>query len=170
MDYNELFTYNAETGDLTWKPRPEHLFSKERFCRRWNTRYAGTVAGCLNTGGYVQVLINKRPHLAHRVIWEMENGPIPEGGQIDHINGTVADNRRSNLRLATRSQNCRNRKLNKNNKHRLKGVYRLGNAFAAQIRVGGVNHYLGYFGTKGLAAVAYAKAAIRYHGQFARIT
>lgn len=169
MNYNDLFTYNPETGDLVWKVRPREWFSKDRLHKRWNTRYAGTIAGSRNTAGYVQVLVNKHPRLAHRVIWEMLHGAISSHVNIDHINGVVNDNRRCNLRTATRGENCRNRKININNKLGVKGVHVQDGKYAAQIRVGGVNHYLGQFPTKGLAAVAYAKASIRLHGAFSRI-
>lgn len=42
---------------------------------------------------------------AHRVIWETVNGPIPEGLEIDHLNGNKSDNRVRNLEAVTKSQN-----------------------------------------------------------------
>lgn len=44
---------------------------------------------------------------AHRVIWEAVNGPIPDGLEIDHLNGNKADNRARNLEAVTKSQNVR---------------------------------------------------------------
>ncbi len=172
LDLHELFTYNPDTGDLTWKVRPRGHFNSDKDWKRWNTRYAGSVAGSLNTGRYVQVLVNKQPRLAHRIIWEMLHGEIPIGHEVDHINGMTNDNRSCNLRGATRGENCRNRKINKNNRLGVKGVHYSPNdeKYIAQIRFEGKTHYLGLFTTKGLAAVAYAKASMRYHGQFARLS
>lgn len=42
---------------------------------------------------------------AHRVIWESVHGPIPEGLQVNHINGIKTDNRIANLELVTPSGN-----------------------------------------------------------------
>ncbi len=47
-------------------------------------------------------------HYAHRVLWTTFNGPIPEGMQIDHINGDTQDNRLSNLRLVSNRANSMN--------------------------------------------------------------
>lgn len=44
---------------------------------------------------------------AHRMIWESVHGPIPEGLQINHINGVKADNRIANLELVTPSENAK---------------------------------------------------------------
>lgn len=44
----------------------------------------------------------------HRVIWYYFNGEIPEGYEIDHINGDRADNRLENLRIVTHTENVNN--------------------------------------------------------------
>lgn len=107
-------------------------------------------------------------HRAHRIIWEMHNGPIPKGLVIDHINGNFYDNRISNLRLATQSQNGMNRLLSKANKLRIKGVSwdRDRKKFKAVISVSGKIIQLGRFDIKALAASAYAKGSLMHHGTF----
>ena len=75
-----------------------------------------------------------------------------------------------NLRLATLGENARNVRMRKHG-HGVKGVTKSARckSWIAQITVDRKNILLGSYPTKGLAAIAYAKAAIRYHGAFARI-
>lgn len=107
----------------------------------------------------------------HRIIWEMHNGPIPDSLLIDHKDGDPWNNKLDNLRLATHGQNLRNTGAKRNNKCGLKGVcwLRRERLWFAQIQVDKKRIRIGYYQTKGLAAVAYAKAAIQHHGSFARI-
>jgi len=90
--------------------------------------------------------------------------------EIDHINGDKLDNRRENLRSATRSQNKMNSGKPKNNTSGYKGVcwYKRGNKWRAQIGINGKLKHLGYFEDKEEAAKAYKKAAEKYHGEFVR--
>jgi len=105
----------------------------------------------------------------HRWIWESWANRSLGGLQIDHINGDGLDNRLENLRIATISQNCRNRGANKNNIPKLKGVYfkKSVSKYCARIMVDGKPLHLGYF-TDCLDAIkAYDNAAQHYHGDFA---
>ena len=96
-----------------------------------------------------------------------------KGVQVDHINGNGLDNRRSNLRIASQSENLRNRKMASHNRSGFKGVYFAKQAWAvskpwrAQIKVNGRKLSLGYFLTPEEAYEAYKEAAIQHHGQFA---
>lgn len=90
---------------------------------------------------------------------------------VDHINGNGLDNRRSNLRLATDSQNKWNMGKSSKGSTQYKGVHwrpRL-KKFTCQISVNNRTRYLGLFQTAIAAALAYDKAAVVLRGEFARI-
>lgn len=95
----------------------------------------------------------------------------PPGLEVDHINGNRLDNRRENLRLVTRSQNICNSR-NRPNKWGLRGVYYHSQSalWVARITIQRKTHYLGYYKTAEEAHEAYKKAAINYHGEYARVT
>ena len=145
MNWHDYFTYNPETGDLVWKVRPRDHFKCLRACSAWNTRYAFKIAGCIDVQGYVKVVVNNRQFKAHRVIWEMVDGTIPEGIEVDHENTVKADNRWTNLRLATHTENNRNKPAQSNNTSGRVGVYfdRRRNRWYAQIVVDGMCVSLG---------------------------
>lgn len=89
----------------------------------------------------------------------------PPGLEVDHINGDTLDNRRCNLRLATRRQNIANRRPTASSG--FKGVYRHKSGWAARIRLQGRLQYLGTFPSPDLAARAYDAAASAEWGEFA---
>lgn len=92
----------------------------------------------------------------------------PPGVVVDHANRNPLDNRRCNLRRATRSQNNANRVLPRGYTG-LRGVHlgdRLG-WYKAFITVNGKRKCLGVFKDKFEAAAAYDAAARRIHGEFA---
>lgn len=103
----DIFNYDPATGVLVWKIKTSNRIK------------VGSVAGYVNKKGYVVVC---RKHLAHRVIWEMHNGEIPPGMEIDHINHVKTDNRLINLRLVPSKQNKRNYPLYSNNTSSVAGV------------------------------------------------
>jgi HNH endonuclease/AP2 domain len=93
----------------------------------------------------------------------------PKGLEVDHVNKDKLDNRRQNLRLASKSQNARNRGANKNNTSGFKGVSwnKRDNKWQALIRVHLKKKFLGYFDDPTEAAKAYDKAAKELHEEFA---
>jgi len=95
----------------------------------------------------------------------------PRNKSVDHINGNGLDNRRKNLRLATHSQNMKNRKINKNNTSGYKGVCWnvAAKAWVVYIGVNGEKKYEGMFDSKLKAHQAYVTACQKYHGTYARV-
>jgi hypothetical protein len=109
--------------------------------------------------------------LMHREIWEMVNGAIPVGMEIDHINRDKLDNRLENLRVCTRSQNTMNRIKLESKSSRFKGVvFRPSRGkYEAKIRKNGEEIYLGIFKSEIDAAQAYDAKAVELFGEFAKL-
>ena len=123
----ECFNMNPETGILTWLGRPVEHFPSERGWKIFNTRFAGKEVGYSHNMGYLEVKLTYegKTHrlLAHRIVFAMhyKRWPDPDK-EIDHRNLQKADNRISNLREVTPSENQHNRGAQKNNTSGIKGV------------------------------------------------
>lgn len=168
-DYNEMFTYDPLDGRLTWKERPRNHFPTQRGYRVFVSRFHGKPAGTINTVGYRQVIVNMKPLLEHRIIWEMHHGPIPDGLQLDHRNGVRHDNRLENLRLATPSQNMINRSFISEHGQGIKFDKRAKKRpWSARVTVKRKTYHLGMFATKEEAAAAQERAAKDLHGEYQR--
>ncbi len=102
-----------------------------------------------NSDGYCQVGFNGTKVLYHVIIWILSTGKdIPQGMEIDHINGNKLDNRIDNIRLVTKRGNQQNRK--KHRAGRLVGAsYRKGhNDWQSFIGINKNNIFLGYYKTE----------------------
>jgi hypothetical protein len=117
------------------------------------------------TGGYATRYYKRRFIMMHRDIL-----PAPPGKEVDHINGNRLDNRRCNLRLATRTQNCFNRGPARNSATGYKGVSvrREDGLYVAYFKMERHRSYLGSYKTAEEAAKAYDCAARYYAGEFAK--
>lgn len=137
-----------------------------------NKRFAGKEAGSRDNKGYVVVRLNLAIYKAHRIVWCIHNGPIPDGMEVDHINGLKDDNRIENLRLCSGSENLANRPAPSHNTSGQKGVTwdKRRQKWAAEIKFNGRKRYLGRYAEKSDAIAAYRKAAHELHGEFARLS
>jgi hypothetical protein len=102
----------------------------------------------------------------HRVLLGLK----PGGDFVDHIDGNGLNNRKSNLRLATISQNNHNQKLSSSSTSGLKGAsfHKLRKRWRAQIKLNGNKIHIGYYDTAEQAHAAYCKASAQLHGEFGR--
>lgn len=158
----EWLAYDPETGIFRWIKEPRPI----RPC-------LGEVAGT-TTADYVLI---KLPGFgtqigAHRLAWIYVHGLTIGGAELDHIDTNPLNNAIGNLRLATSSEQKRNKKVQSNNRSGLKGAYyhaaHKGKKWRTQIKVGERLIFLGYFHTAQEAHEAYGRAAVEHFGEFAR--
>ncbi|WP_395451154.1 HNH endonuclease signature motif containing protein [Aminobacter sp. UC22_36] len=160
----EMFAFDEEAGHLIWRERPSDHFATAAAGKIWNSRYAGTVAGVIGAKGYRRIKFAGKTWSAHRLIWIYINGQIPDGLQVDHINGNRSDNCLDNLRLVTNAENSRNQSMPRNNTSGVMGVvwHRRARKWQAQVKITGQTKYLGLFDTIEAASSACAKAEIAF--------
>lgn len=120
--------------------------------------------------GYVrarkQVNGKRTTYLLHRIIINASKGDL-----VDHINGNVYDNRKSNLRITTHKGNSRNRKTPVINKVGYKGVNKVNGyeKYKAYVQLGKKQAHLGYFDNPHDAARMYNFWASDMFGEYARL-
>ncbi|HGB3193994.1 TPA: HNH endonuclease signature motif containing protein [Salmonella enterica subsp. enterica serovar Waycross] len=153
MIWNEIFEYRD--GFIFWKQN--HYLVKNIMARMIGRKVVNQ-----SSDGYVRFYFRKKPYSVHRVVWEMHNGPIPDGMEIDHINHIRTDNRIENLRLVSHQDNQKNQKIHKKNTSGHSGVswsntYKL---WVAKITHSSKHHYLGMHKTKSSAIKARKDAEI----------
>jgi len=113
--------------------------------------------------------LKQRSVSMHREVMGLEFGDPRE---VDHREQSqTLDNRRSNLRVATHSQNQGNQRINKTNSSGFKGVYwyQKSRKWGSVIVKDGKRLYLGYHSLKEDAARAYDRGALKHFGEFAHL-
>lgn len=133
--------------------------------------YLNGVTANVTSHGYVRLvrywgMHDGKPKYTQQYLHRVVTG-APKGSQVDHINGDRTDNRKSNLRVCTNTQNNWNKKKTIRNKSGYKGVYEnIAGKWIAQITVGGTTKHLGTFDTAQEAGRAYDNYAMLIHGQY----
>lgn len=140
-ELKKLLNYNPETGEFRW------AIARQRITK-------GSVAGTAHIEGYVQLWLNGKAYLAHRLAWLYVHGYEPT--EIDHINRIRNDNRIVNLREVSRTENNLNASIRKDNTSGYKGVSwnKTRNKWQAYIKIKGKKKSLGYHHTAEEAHIA----------------
>lgn len=146
---HETFTYDPRTGVLI---------------RRSTSRQVGA-----GSNGQVDVLCRK--YITSHIIWKMMTGEWPED-EVDHKNRVNGDNRWDNLRPATRSENCINRRKQQRKGREATSQYmgvkfRRGRWQAYYKKRSGESECLGYFDTDQEAARARDAGLYAEFGEYA---
>jgi len=148
----ELLSYDELTGEF------------RRLSGRGGKK-KGSIAGTPNCDGYVQICIDKKHYLAHRLAWLYVHGEWPQD-QIDHRFGIRNDNRFSEIRESNVLHNAQN----KRSPHRPSKSGLLGVAWDASrskwhatIKVDGIRRSLGRFNDAGQAYSVYLNAKRQLH-------
>jgi hypothetical protein len=171
MDANfvqNLLDVDVVSGSAKWRERPISMFKSERDMKKWNTRYAGAEAfTSVNTNGYRRGTILWRSFYLHQIVYLVANGELPEGNQIDHINGDRLDNRAKNLRAVSHSGNCRNQNCAVKSSTGFRGVHyvKRNGTYQARIRLGDKSHTLGGFLTAEDAALGRKELEEKHWGK-----
>lgn len=153
--FNEAFEYRD--GKLFWKintNKSKNLIGKE--------------AGCNKGHMYGTVMLDKKSHCVHRVIYCMHTGEWPQ--VVDHINNDPKDHRIENLRAANHSTNNMNKPAQANNKSGCKNVCwsSVHKKWVVQIQVAGKRVFSKMFKDFEFAELVAIEARNKYHGEFAR--
>ncbi|MCG7852853.1 MAG: HNH endonuclease, partial [Methanosarcinaceae archaeon] len=139
----------------------ERLAGYEWFCAKRRGNFYGARMGAIGESGKRGIVY------MHREVIEVGKGMV-----ADHVNHDGADNRKANLRAATRGENgCNKRMRRVAGTSKYKGVMfkKSRGKWVARIGVGGRQIHLGYFEDEIDAAKAYDNAARKYHGEFAAL-
>lgn len=155
-ELKELLDYNPDTGVFTWK-------------KTVNSRAVIlSAAGNQDYNVYIRITIYKKKYAAHRLAFLYMTGEWPKE-VVDHINQIKNDNRWTNLREATVSQNNINSKKQKNNKSGYRGVYwyNKNQRWRVQIKYKSKYITLGSYTDIKEAAEVYKKKALELYGDYA---
>lgn len=148
-ELKEYLRYSRKTGEFTW-------------VKSTGSAVRGSIAGCVNRDGYIQIRVLGVVHKAHRLAFSYVLGDFPRV-QVDHRNGVRHDNRWRNLRPATEVENQQNKKAHINAKTGVVGARWRRGRFYATIRQDGKQLYLGSFDTAEGAGAAYLSAKKDVH-------
>lgn len=140
----DLFDYCPDTGVLLWKK-------------------SGKIAGNISVSdGYISVYCRGRNYKAHRIAWLIMYGEWPI--QVDHVDHNRINNKISNLRNVSQTENSRNMRLRRRNTSGHVGVcwHKKGNKWMAYIHLAGKFKSLGLFSDISDAVAARNKASENY--------
>ena len=145
VDTNEPFYFDLEDYDLIKDCKWSRIGIG--YVRAWNPKF-------------------KKLVYLHRLIMNLDS---KEKYEIDHINHNPFDNRKSNLRICSKSQNNMNKGIREDSSTEITGVRWNKNRrkWESYIMVNQKNIYLGIYELKKEAVRARKKAEEKYFGEYA---
>lgn len=159
--------YKQKRGGKELRPLRPKLTLAQRFwqkVRKTESCWAWTAG--TDSDGYGRVWVDGCMRLAHRVAWEMTNGPIPEGMFLDHRCSNPACVNPTHLRVVTNAQNGQHRTgAARNSNSGIRGVYwrKDKNAWQAYAKLNGRDYFGGYHSTIEAADKAARALRARLH-------
>ena len=147
--------------------KPAKKSVDERFWEKVNkTGDCWTWTAFLDKSGYGRFRLGSQMRLAPRVAWELTEGEIPEGYEIDHLCHNPACVNTHHLALTTRQENTQNISgAHRRSKTGVRGVYPCGNKFRVNVNLNGKSVHIGVYPTLAEAryAAINARRAAGYH-------
>ena len=147
----EILHYDKENGNFFWKKFVSNKSKNEP-------------AGAHQNKGYIQITVDNKNYLAHRLAWFYVYGEWPKK-QIDHINRNKKDNRIENLRDVNNSQNQLNIGVRSHNSSGINNVVKSAKShkpWAAQLHRNNKKIFLGYFDTVEEASICVENYKSKY--------
>ena len=159
-----------KTGDPLngWTPRFEN--PAEALAQRSEWQADCLVwTGYINDWGYGVIRVEDKAVSTHRYAWQLANGPIPEGMELDHICHNPACCNVAHLRIASREQNAQNLSgaMRTNKSTGVRNVYKRGDKYRVILGKGGKLHHFGSYSSLAQASEVAAQAREELFGAFA---
>lgn len=119
-------SYIKDSGRLMWRDEPFFADNAKR-------------------NGYRAVRLDGKHFFAHRLVWQMKHGDLEPEEFLDHIDRDKTNNKLSNLRKFSHSQNAFNRGIQLNNTSGVTGVSynKRDRKWVAMIKINGKQKCLG---------------------------
>lgn len=156
----EVRMTNSQYSSIIWLTQGKYAIvdnSDYEWLSQWKWYY---------NGRYARRILKQRIIYMHRIVMN-----TPREMFTDHINGLGVDNRKQNLRICGNAGNARNRAVNVAKFSGFKGVswHKRTKNWQSRIRFNGELFHLGSYKNPVEAALVYNEAAVKYHGEFARL-
>lgn len=155
--FNSIFEYDPKKGTLTykWLPRKKSLIGK-------------TLNPSVAASGYRYVMVGRKCFYHHVICFCMGNGAtLLANEEVDHKDLCRLNDKLENLRLASKSDNMKNRRCFSNNKLGQKCIHVCKNGkFRVAVSSKGKRTHVGYFDTLEEAIIHRDKALKVFHGCF----
>ena len=162
---NNKYDISGEYGICTMSDGNKFIFDIDDYnlIKKYNWHFSGR--DYIGTTIYNKETKKHETLMIHRLLMNVQDLSWKEV-VVDHINGNIYDNRKSNLRVVTQAQNSMNQKKSKNNTSGITGVYSQNNKWCSHIKVNGTDIFLGMFDNFNDAVKVRKIAEEKYFGEY----